>query len=85
MQASRPANPGERREPGVKTNPDLWEFNTQSFIVRIWVEESDPEAGETCLRGHITHVPTGKRRYVQQVDEIVEFIESYLREMGVAC
>ena len=85
MLPSRPANPGECREPGVKTDPNLWEFSTQSFIVRIWLEESATEAAAACWRGHITHVPTGRRRYVQQVSEIAEFIESYLSEMGVGC
>jgi hypothetical protein len=62
---------------------DLIEFNTHSFIVKIWLEETAEEAGEATWRGHITHVPNGERRYVQDLDEITAFIAPYLERMGV--
>ena len=34
-------------------------------------------------RGHITHIPNGTRRYVQDLDGIVFFIIPYLESMGV--
>jgi len=54
-----------------------------SFIIRIWLEETVQEAGVAKWRGHITHVPSGKRRYIEELDEIVTFIVPYLGEMGV--
>jgi hypothetical protein len=62
---------------------DLIEFNTHSFIVKIWLEETAEEAGQARWRGHITHVPSGERRYVQDLDEITAFIAPYLERMGV--
>lgn len=64
-------------------NRDLYENNTHPFIVKIWLEETAEEAGQATWRGHITHVPTGKRCYMQHLDEIVAFIADFLREMGV--
>jgi hypothetical protein len=55
----------------------------QSFIVRIWLEETVEEAGAATWRGQITHVPSGERRYLKDLDEIVAFIAPYLEGMGV--
>jgi hypothetical protein len=60
-----------------------YEASPQSFIVKIWLEETKEEEGQTVWRGHITHVPSGKRRYVQALDEVPAFIEPYLEAMGV--
>jgi hypothetical protein len=62
---------------------DCPEEYTHSFIVKIWLEETAEEAGRATWRGHITHVPSGKRRYLQNVDDIVTFIAPYLEGMGV--
>ncbi len=59
------------------------ESNTQSFIIKVWLEETVEETGRVIWRGHITHVPSGQRRYVQNMDEIRAFIASFLKEMGV--
>ena len=55
----------------------------QSFIIKIWIEEGRDGAGQASWRGHITHVPTGERQYLQSVDEIGPFIVSHLQRMGV--
>jgi hypothetical protein len=62
---------------------DLYESNTHPFIIKIWLEESAGVAGRARWRGHITHVPSGERRYMEDVDEIVAFIVPYLESMGV--
>jgi hypothetical protein len=62
---------------------DLSESDSHSFIIRIWIEETVEEAGRATWRGHITHVPTGERRYFQNLGEIVTFIAPYLGQMGV--
>lgn len=62
---------------------DLSEAYTNSFIVRIWLEETAEEAGRATWRGHITHVPSGERRYLKDLDDIVAFIVPYLQRMGI--
>ena len=57
--------------------------DTQSFIVRIWVEERVEEAGRGVWRGQIVHVSSNKHRYLKNLDEIGDFIAPYLEEMGV--
>jgi hypothetical protein len=62
---------------------DLPEATTQSFIVKIWLEETAEEAGRARWRGHITHVPSGQRRYLQDLGDITAFIAPYLERMGI--
>lgn len=54
-----------------------------SFIIKIWVEETVKESGKATWRGHITHVPSGRRRYLENSDDIADFVAPYLEEMGV--
>jgi hypothetical protein len=61
----------------------LAEQEPQSFVLKIWVEETAEEAGQVKWRGHITHVPSYSRRYVQDLDEIVLFVAPYLEQLGV--
>jgi hypothetical protein len=56
---------------------ELYEFNTHAFVIKIWLEES------TRWRGHITHVPSGERHYIETLDEIDDFILPYLEKMGI--
>lgn len=60
-----------------------YESNTHSFIVKVWLEETIEEACQPIWRGHITHVPSGERRYLQDLDKIAAFVEPYLERMGV--
>jgi hypothetical protein len=62
---------------------DEIESEAQSFVVRVWVEERAEERSQGIWRGHITHVPGGERRYLKNLDEIGDFIASYLETMGV--
>lgn len=61
----------------------LLEEYTHSFIVKVWLEETAAEAGRSTWRGHITHVPSGERRYLKDLDELVAFINPFLASMGV--
>ncbi len=54
------------------------EPKTHSFIIKIWREEIADESGSPVWRGHITHVPSGQRRYVQDLAGIELFIESFV-------
>lgn len=59
------------------------EASTHPFIIRIWLEEAAYESHPATWRGHITHVPSGKRRYLKDLDDIIDFIAPYLEGMGV--
>jgi hypothetical protein len=62
---------------------DLVESDTQSFIVKIWVEESGEDTSRGVWHGHITHIPSHQRRYLKDLNEIQDFIAPHLEEMGV--
>ena len=55
----------------------------QSFIIKIWLEDTLDEADEATWRGHITHVPSGERRYLKSLADIGYFVARYLAAMGV--
>ena len=59
------------------------EYVPHSFIIKVWLEETAEEAGRATWRGHVTHVPSGERRYIQDLDKIQDFIAPYLEGMGV--
>ena len=56
---------------------DSFESVTHSFVVRIWLEEDD----RATWRGHITHVPSGDRQYVERLGDIIDFIAPYVDGM----
>jgi hypothetical protein len=62
---------------------DPLDTGTHSFILRIWLESPEDEGERARWRGHITHVATGRRQYVEHTNQIVDFIEPYLVSMGV--
>jgi len=64
---------------GVSMDPP----ETISFVIKIWLEETAEEAQGAVWRGHITHVPSGERRYLRDLDDITAFVASYLDGMGV--
>lgn len=55
----------------------------QSFVIRIWLEETAVEAGKATWRGQVTHINSSKQLYIEDLDAIKQFILPYLREMGV--
>jgi hypothetical protein len=62
---------------------DLPESNTQSFVIKIWLEETVEESGRALWRGHITHIPSGERSFIKDLREISSFISPYLEALGV--
>jgi hypothetical protein len=60
---------------------DILEFRRQSFVVRIWLEESGTP-GVSQWRGNIVHVPSGDHQYVKDIDEITSFIAKYIGKMA---
>jgi hypothetical protein len=59
------------------------ESTSHSFIVKVWVEEAAGSGSRGVWHGHITHVPSGKRHYLKNLEEIQDFIAPHLEEMGV--
>lgn len=62
---------------------NLFEANTQVFILRIWLEPREIEGAVQEWRGMIEHVPTGERRYFRQIEDISKLILPYLQELGL--
>ena len=50
--------------------------------MKVWVEVP-AEVDQVSWRGHITHVPSGDKKYIKDLDGITLFIGKYLRQMGV--
>ena len=69
-------------ETGLEVNMDLVESKTHSFIVKIWLEETE-STGRASWRGHIRHVSNGQPHYLESLSEITVFITPYLKEMGI--
>jgi hypothetical protein len=57
---------------------ELPEASDHSFVVRLWLEERQKGSGDAIWRGHITHIPGGEQRYVKNLNEILDFISSYI-------
>jgi hypothetical protein len=71
--------PKPPEESGQDASP---EFSVHSFIVKVWLEE-DVTISDRIWRGHITHVPSGEKRYLKNLGEITAFIEPYLKATGI--
>jgi len=55
----------------------------QSFIIRLWVDAPADETGQVTWRGQITHVPSEQRRYLRDLEDVVDFIAPFLERLGV--
>jgi hypothetical protein len=58
------------------------ESQVHSFIVKLWLEKVGDEKGMTVWHGHITHVPSGERRYLKDLRDILGFVKLYIEETG---
>jgi hypothetical protein len=67
----------------LNLDKDSLEATSHPFVVRVWLEESAEEAHRATWRGHITHVPSGKRCYLHSLDDITAFVARYLESMGI--
>jgi len=62
---------------------DLTGSDVQSFIVKLWFEETAGGNQRRLSHGYVTHVSSGKRRYVMGLDGITEFIAECFALAGV--
>ncbi len=69
--------------------PVVWAFMDEtdtplhSFVVRIWLEEAAGAERPARWRGHITHIPSQERDYIESLEELCRFMTPYLKAMGV--
>ena len=56
---------------------DLFESNTQVFILRFWLEPREIEGAEPEWRGVIEHVESGERRYFRNLEVMLSFVAKY--------
>lgn len=54
-----------------------------SFIIKLRLEKALYEDGPTTWHGYVTHVPSGERSYLKDLDSIAAFIIPYLEAGGV--
>ena len=59
------------------------ESDVHSFIIKLWLEKAAGGESPAVWRGHITHVPSGERRYLKDLGGVTAFITPYLEAMGV--
>ncbi len=58
------------------------ESDVHSFIVKVWVEKAARRFRPARWHGYITHVPSGERRYLKNLNGIKTFILPYLKGVG---
>ncbi|WP_169307265.1 hypothetical protein [Chitiniphilus eburneus] len=61
----------------------LLEDQTASFIVRVWRERGEYEAGPGEWRGSIEHVQSGKKGFFRDLASMERFMAPLLQEIGV--
>jgi hypothetical protein len=62
---------------------DLADTPVCSFVVRLWIEESQAGGGRVTWRGHVTDVLRDERCYVSSLAAITDAIAPRLEELGV--
>jgi DUF1365 family protein len=67
----------------MNANMNELESISQSFIIKVWIEEHPDTDSPGTWRGYITEVLSGERRYLKDLDEIPDFIAPRLENMGV--
>lgn len=55
-------------------------FTFHSFVIRMWLEQSDEKTLAATWRGRITHIPGNEHQHFTDLKIIAAFIQSYLKE-----
>ena len=58
--------------------PDPDQDTSHTFIARFWLERREIKGAKPIWRGVVEHVSSGKRRYLEDLDEIKVFISEHL-------
>jgi len=62
--------------PADRTDPP--QADTHSFVLRVWIEETCRTSGTARWRGSIKHVPSGRTRYFEDLQDMCAFVTSYM-------
>ncbi len=54
---------------------------SHSFIVRFWLEPREIQDAKPVWRGVVEHVSSGKKLYLNNLEEIKVFITSFLEKI----
>lgn len=63
----------------LEKNVDLPEDQTHAFVVRFWLEHREIKGAKPLWRGVIEHVLSGRKKHLNKIDEVADFISSYLK------
>jgi hypothetical protein len=66
-------------EPAPEARLDPAQPDTHSFVLRVWVEDRRDKSGVVRWRGSITHVPSGRTRYFEDLNDMCAFVASYMK------
>lgn len=58
------------------------ELKVHSFIVKLWLEDAGHQKKPVGWHGQVTHVPSGEYRYLQELRDIVSFVQTYVGEIS---
>ena len=58
------------------------EGTTQSFVIKMWLEEINEGTRQATWRGRITHVSSNERKFIKDLQEIPAFIRPFLKDIG---
>jgi hypothetical protein len=64
-----------------EARPPVLHERDAAFVVRIWFERREIEGAEPLWRGVVEHAQSGERRYLTELNSIVDFIAPYVRAM----
>jgi len=62
---------------------DALDVTIQSFVIKIWLEETATETNRYLWRGHITHIPSRQRVYIEELNQVIRFMVPYMKQMGI--
>jgi hypothetical protein len=74
--SQKPTNTGHSSS--MNYDEENYEKNTHTFVIKIWLEEMIGKYRLPRWRGHITYIPSGERRYFENLNEITKTIHLYL-------
>lgn len=68
---------GDEHSPYSFDDKGIWHF-----VIRIWLEAQDETATVFTWRGQVRHVPSGRRIYVNGLEEIQAAIKRFMHLDG---
>lgn len=78
--------PSDKTSPpsdNAQTHQQMIESDTQSFVLKLWVDSQDDDGNQRFWYGYITHVPSDERHHFKSFGELNALLMPYLQEMGI--